>query len=174
MRRSTLFLVLVTLLLVSVGCRNPVDAGEPCFDSDECEGGAVCAATESALGSGGTGGSGGTAGAGGQAEADKFCMLECSEDVILCENDGEACVRSDEESLYVCLPGGDQDVGAVCLTSFDCQRGSVCVMFSVGSICRPLCDPAQGDQCDLGLGCIAFDDDESRGYCEVPVVNPLN
>ncbi len=174
MRRSTLFSALVTLFVLSAGCRNPVDAGEPCFDSGECEGGAVCVSTESLQGAGGSGGSGGSAGAGGRAEPEKFCMFECSKDVILCENDGEACVRSDDESFYVCLSGGDQDVGALCATSFDCQRGSVCVVFSLGSICRPLCDPAMGAQCDLGLSCIPFDDDESRGYCEVPVVNPLN
>lgn len=172
MRRSTPSLALVLLYMLSAGCRSPVDAGDPCFDSAECEGGATCVATATLSGAGGAGGAGGDGGAGGHAEPDRFCMLECDQDTILCENDGEACVRSEDPSIYVCLSGGSRVVGAVCATSFDCQVGSVCVEFTEGSVCRPLCDPSLMGLCPLGLECISFDDDESRGYCEVPTVNP--
>jgi hypothetical protein len=152
--RSALPSILI-LLLGASACAKTISDGDPCFQSSECNGGSICAATVYG----------------------KFCMKTCSPDVVRCDN-LEACLRTSEvgfggaggaggeagqggvgglggsggeagqagsggsggaggevdEEVWVCLPGDLQSpdfiprvIGQVCDYSVDCVRGGVCV-----------------------------------------------
>jgi|GEM_PF-2200898 len=149
---------LTTALLL--GCVKPISNGDACYDSSECHGGSVCAATVHG----------------------KFCFEECQAETVFCE-DGEACLQSGElstgtggtggagatggvggtggaggtggvggtggagpdagtgDQLWVCLTGDLQKqdyfpriIGQICEVSLDCEVGLVCVCIP-GAIC---------------------------------------
>lgn len=155
------------LLLFAIACGDQLGAGVPCFDSLECSGSDICAATEvfdeeeiatQCI----------------VLETDNFCMKQCDATTINCD-DGEACVLSGEsrpegEERYVCLPGGGTLAGANCCASSECNLGQVCVGADVDTpgVCSFLCDPTQTGRCPIGLACQPFDDNENRGFCVVP------
>lgn len=132
-------LVIVVLL---TSCGDAIGEGEPCFDTEECAGDSVCAST-----------------VGGN-----FCMNRCSSDIVICE-DNQACVQAEgDPALYVCLPGGETQVGNTCTTSFQCTLGGVCAEIDEEFLCAQICDPAFVQGCPLEEACIPLED-ESRGIC---------
>ena len=134
---------LIGLALLS-SCGDSISEGEPCFDTEECAGSSICAAT-----------------VGGN-----FCMNRCTADTVICE-DQQACVQAqDDPDLYVCLPGGATLIGNTCSTSFQCTLGGVCVDIDDELLCAQVCNPAFVGGCPVGEVCTPLED-SSRGICQV-------
>ncbi|MEZ4286853.1 MAG: hypothetical protein R3A47_01615 [Polyangiales bacterium] len=127
------------LLAIAVsGCGSKVSVGDACFATQECDGDLKCVNTD----------------------VGRQCMRTCESTAVFCD-DGEACIPSDDDAeLFVCLPGGDTEIGDGCDSSVECALGAVCAGSST-RVCAAACDPT-GSDCSSGQSCTASG---SRGYC---------
>ncbi len=184
------------MMALAAACVKPINDGNACFQSTECHGGSVCAATVYG----------------------NYCMKRCDVDTVRCEPDFEACLLSsdigvggtggeagfggvggaagtggssmdidagpvDPEAgeIWVCLPGRLENPdyfprvrGQVCDYSIDCGVGLVCVC-TEGATCSgqgkdgPTCE----ELCDPDVVSLICPDQRpcidlgtGRGYCE--------
>lgn len=192
MRARVRLFAIIAVGVFASACAKQVGDGGACFQSSECAGGSVCAATVYG----------------------NFCMTECASNIIFCD-DGEACLRSSDlgaagaggaggvggmggatggagfggspgEQVWVCLPGGEQlatdavvtrDIGQLCDYSLECALGTLCVCIpgatcsgegKNGPTCQRLCDPSDINQCprvnNFQPECTALED--GRGFCD--------
>lgn len=192
MKARVPLLLLVLLAASFAACAKPINDGNACFQTSECQSGSICADT--AYG--------------------KFCLKQCSPDVVRCEN-GESCLRTSdlglggaggeggaggaggvagaggvggaqEEEFWVCLPGAGQletseilprVTGQVCDFSIECALAHVCVCIPGatctgegrnGPTCQWLCDPTLINECprigDIQPECT--DLGTGRGFCD--------
>ncbi len=130
-------------LLALMGCdRIVAEVGEPCLNSDECSGDALCF-THGAI---------------------ARCMLPCEEGMRLCEG-GEVCVASSAGDAHVCFLGGDTEVGEHCNEGDECEQGAVCIRQDDSAFCRRACD-TDSARCAAAEMCMPL---EGRaGYCAEP------
>lgn len=146
---STPMRLLFTLASVGLlgACGKSNGTFTPCVATPDCGGGRQCYELSSGAG---------------------VCLDSCPEGQALCDQ-AEACVPTEvTDADWVCLPGGEVGIGAVCTRSVDCDLGGVCVTEASFSVCRRACNP-QAANCPAGTTCSAWTED--RGYC-APIVVP--
>ena len=88
MNVRALFVLFALMTAFLVACVKPVNNGNACFDTSECRGGSICAATVYG----------------------QYCFRECGPEVIQCQDD-EACVRSEEATGGTGGAGGAGGIG---------------------------------------------------------------
>jgi hypothetical protein len=166
MTARALLLPFAVMTALFLACAKPINNGNACYQSSECHGGSVCAATVYG----------------------KFCFEQCELETVYCE-DGEACLQSSElpqgtggtggtggaggaggaggtagmggaggtgadagieDELWVCLTGDlekpdyfPRSIGDV---SLDCELGTVCVCIP-GATCEAGSEGRNGPTC---------------------------
>jgi len=145
---SRIALALSALTLVA--CSPELMIGEECSASADCMEGLSCFFTSSAMDS-------------------SVCMSDCDDTAMRLCSGGEVCIPSalmgvprEEE---VCFIGGPNAVGEPCVNTFDCTRGSQCVMVGTDQNCYRACTTPDGAECLPGETCEALVGMGTSGYC---------
>lgn len=173
MTARVLLLYFASMTALFAACVKPINDGNACFDTSECHDPSVCAATVYG----------------------NYCMQRCDQDIVLCEPDLEACLRSsdlgfggaggmggmdtgtdadagvdaEDEEIWVCLPGQLENPDYIPIrigTGVICKYSIDCQLGGV-CVCLPGANCQQDSPGQNGPTCQEICDPTGPNRCQL-------